>query len=233
MAILATDGIRRRPVVVTRSDGTESIAIHSVGVLGMCWDHRAVDGAYVSSFLRRMAELMASPRLGVGALRRLGAAGPSARPGPLRRGVSRSSGRWPSARFDDYLLILEHPHVYTLGVRADPAHVLAEPGEVGAEPGHASTGAGTSPTTARASWSSTRCSPCPTARGPGRPTSAGSSRWSSTLWPTCGVTGVGRLDGYPGLWVEPDGPRPRKVAAVGVRSARAPAAGAARSTGWR
>ncbi len=56
VAILATDGIRRRPVVVTQTDGTESIAIHSVGVLGMSWDHRAVDGAYVSSFLRRTAE---------------------------------------------------------------------------------------------------------------------------------------------------------------------------------
>ena len=39
-------------------DGSESIAIHSIGVLGMSWDHRAVDGAYVSSFLRRLAELL-------------------------------------------------------------------------------------------------------------------------------------------------------------------------------
>jgi len=34
---------------------------------------------------------------------------------------------------DDYLLLLEHPHVYTLGTRADPAHVLVPPGRVGAE----------------------------------------------------------------------------------------------------
>ncbi|MGH9092951.1 MAG: 2-oxo acid dehydrogenase subunit E2, partial [Acidimicrobiales bacterium] len=60
VAILATDGIRRRPVVVELPDGSESIAIHSTGVLGMSWDHRAVDGAYVSSFLRRMAELLGS-----------------------------------------------------------------------------------------------------------------------------------------------------------------------------
>ncbi len=33
---------------------------------------------------------------------------------------------------DDYLLLLEHPHVYTLGVRADPAHVLRDPASVGA-----------------------------------------------------------------------------------------------------
>ncbi|HWD53793.1 MAG TPA: dihydrolipoamide acetyltransferase family protein [Acidimicrobiales bacterium] len=58
VAILATDGIARRPVVVTGSDGSESIAIHSTGILGVSWDHRAVDGAYVSLFLARVAELL-------------------------------------------------------------------------------------------------------------------------------------------------------------------------------
>jgi lipoic acid synthetase len=33
----------------------------------------------------------------------------------------------------DYLLLLEHPHVYTLGVRAKLEHVLVPPAEVGAE----------------------------------------------------------------------------------------------------
>jgi 2-oxoglutarate dehydrogenase E2 component (dihydrolipoamide succinyltransferase) len=60
VAILATDGIARRPVVVTQPDGSESIAIHSTGVLGVSWDHRAVDGAYVSLFLARVAELLGS-----------------------------------------------------------------------------------------------------------------------------------------------------------------------------
>jgi lipoic acid synthetase len=32
-----------------------------------------------------------------------------------------------------------------------------------------------------------------------------------------GVESVGRLPGFPGVWVDPDGPHPRKVAAVGVR----------------
>src|SRR3954467_2426237 len=32
----------------------------------------------------------------------------------------------------DYLLLLEHPHTYTLGTRADPAHVLVDPATVGA-----------------------------------------------------------------------------------------------------
>ncbi len=34
---------------------------------------------------------------------------------------------------DDHLLLLEHPHSYTLGVNADPAHVLVDPASVGAE----------------------------------------------------------------------------------------------------
>ena len=34
---------------------------------------------------------------------------------------------------DDYLLLLEHPHVYTLGTRADPEHVLVPPASVGAD----------------------------------------------------------------------------------------------------
>ena len=60
VAILATDGIARRPVVVTQPDGSESIAIHSTGILGVSWDHRAVDGAYVSLFLARVSELLGS-----------------------------------------------------------------------------------------------------------------------------------------------------------------------------
>jgi 2-oxoglutarate dehydrogenase E2 component (dihydrolipoamide succinyltransferase) len=60
VAILATDGIARRPVVVTQSDGSESIAIHSTGILGVSWDHRAVDGAYVSLFLARISDLLSS-----------------------------------------------------------------------------------------------------------------------------------------------------------------------------
>ncbi|HEY7107113.1 MAG TPA: lipoyl synthase [Acidimicrobiia bacterium] len=38
-----------------------------------------------------------------------------------------------AATADDYLLLLEHPHVYTLGTTADPAHVLVPPERVGAE----------------------------------------------------------------------------------------------------
>ncbi len=55
VAILSTDGVKRRPVVVVGPDGTEAIAIHSVGMLAMSFDHRAVDGAYASAFLRDLS----------------------------------------------------------------------------------------------------------------------------------------------------------------------------------
>jgi lipoic acid synthetase len=35
-----------------------------------------------------------------------------------------------------------------------------------------------------------------------------------------GLKGCGRLEEYPGVWVDPDGPNPRKVAAIGVRAKR-------------
>jgi len=38
-----------------------------------------------------------------------------------------------SRALDDYLLLLEHPHVYTLGTRAHPEHVLVPPASVGAD----------------------------------------------------------------------------------------------------
>lgn len=58
VAILSTDGIKRRPVVIEDDYGNESIAIHSVGVLALAWDHRAIDGAYAAAFLARLREII-------------------------------------------------------------------------------------------------------------------------------------------------------------------------------
>jgi 2-oxoglutarate dehydrogenase E2 component (dihydrolipoamide succinyltransferase) len=58
VAILATDGVKRKPVVVTSSDGDESIAIHSVGLVALTFDHRAIDGAYAAQFLARLDQEM-------------------------------------------------------------------------------------------------------------------------------------------------------------------------------
>lgn len=58
VAILSTDGIKRRPVVLQLPDGGESIAIHSTGILALSFDHRAVDGAYAAGFLAKMAKIL-------------------------------------------------------------------------------------------------------------------------------------------------------------------------------
>jgi 2-oxoglutarate dehydrogenase E2 component (dihydrolipoamide succinyltransferase) len=58
VAIVSTDGVKRRPVVVDLPDGSEGIAIHSTGNLTLTWDHRAFDGAYAASFLRRAKEIL-------------------------------------------------------------------------------------------------------------------------------------------------------------------------------
>ena len=58
VAILSTDAISRKPVVVNVPGGGESIAIHPVGHLAMSWDHRAFDGAYAAGFLVRVKEIL-------------------------------------------------------------------------------------------------------------------------------------------------------------------------------
>jgi pyruvate dehydrogenase E2 component (dihydrolipoamide acetyltransferase) len=54
VAILATDAIRKTPVVVEGPDGEDTIAVHHVGMLALTWDHRAFDGAYAASFLNEL-----------------------------------------------------------------------------------------------------------------------------------------------------------------------------------
>jgi 2-oxoglutarate dehydrogenase E2 component (dihydrolipoamide succinyltransferase) len=58
VAILSTDAIVRKTVVVAMSDGSESIAIHPMGHLSMSWDHRAFDGAYAGRFLSRVKQIL-------------------------------------------------------------------------------------------------------------------------------------------------------------------------------
>jgi pyruvate dehydrogenase E2 component (dihydrolipoamide acetyltransferase) len=58
VAIVSTDGVKRRPVVVDLPDGSEGIAIHSVGNITLTWDHRAFDGAYAASFLRQIKDIL-------------------------------------------------------------------------------------------------------------------------------------------------------------------------------
>ena len=51
VAILDLEAVVKRPVVVTDEDGNDSIAIRPITVLGLSWDHRALDGALAAQFL--------------------------------------------------------------------------------------------------------------------------------------------------------------------------------------
>jgi pyruvate/2-oxoglutarate dehydrogenase complex dihydrolipoamide acyltransferase (E2) component len=51
VAILDTEAVVRRPVVVADAGGHESIAIRSMMHLCLSWDHRALDGVYAARFL--------------------------------------------------------------------------------------------------------------------------------------------------------------------------------------
>jgi 2-oxoglutarate dehydrogenase E2 component (dihydrolipoamide succinyltransferase) len=51
VAILSTDGVRKRPVAIELADGSDGIAVHPVGNLVLSWDHRAFDGAYAAAFV--------------------------------------------------------------------------------------------------------------------------------------------------------------------------------------
>ncbi len=58
VAILSTDAIVKKPVVVEVPGGGDSIAIHPVGNLAMAWDHRAFDGAYAAGFLVKVKSIL-------------------------------------------------------------------------------------------------------------------------------------------------------------------------------
>jgi pyruvate/2-oxoglutarate dehydrogenase complex dihydrolipoamide acyltransferase (E2) component len=54
VAILDFEAVIKRPVVVTDADGNDSIAIRPMTILGLSWDHRALDGALSAQFLASM-----------------------------------------------------------------------------------------------------------------------------------------------------------------------------------
>jgi pyruvate/2-oxoglutarate dehydrogenase complex dihydrolipoamide acyltransferase (E2) component len=51
VAILDLEAVVKHPVVVTDADGNDSIAIRPTTILGLSWDHRALDGAQAAQFL--------------------------------------------------------------------------------------------------------------------------------------------------------------------------------------
>ncbi|MDQ6927607.1 MAG: lipoyl synthase [Actinomycetota bacterium] len=120
---------------------------------------------------------------------------------------------------DDYLLLVEHPHVYTLGLRGSLDHVLVAPESVGAELVTTNRGGDV------------------TYHGPGQlvgypilsmpdgpsATPAYVHSVEQLVIDACadlGFARAARLDGYPGVWVDPTGSAPRKLCAIGVRRTR-------------
>ena len=120
----------------------------------------------------------------------------------------------------NYLLLLEHHPVYTMGVRASLDNLKTDPETIGAELEEANRGGDI------------------TFHGPGQlvgypllklkgkrgggmaDTAAYVNEIESLLIETCkdlGIEDVGRIERYTGVWVNPNGPEPRKIAAIGVR----------------
>jgi 2-oxoglutarate dehydrogenase E2 component (dihydrolipoamide succinyltransferase) len=54
VAILDLEAVVKRPVAVTGADGQDAIAIRPMTILGLSWDHRALDGALAARFLARL-----------------------------------------------------------------------------------------------------------------------------------------------------------------------------------
>jgi pyruvate/2-oxoglutarate dehydrogenase complex dihydrolipoamide acyltransferase (E2) component len=51
VGILDFEAVVKRPVVVTDAEGNDSIAIRPMTILGLSWDHRALDGVLSAQFL--------------------------------------------------------------------------------------------------------------------------------------------------------------------------------------
>jgi lipoate-protein ligase B len=121
----------------------------------------------------------------------------------------------------DTLLLLEHPAVLTLGRQADEAHVRATPAELAAR---------------NIELIRVERGGEVTYHGPGQlvayPIVAVGRRGlllrpfvralEGAMADTCRSHGVraDRRDGHPGCWVDPTGPRPRKIGALGLRLER-------------
>ena len=56
VGILDFEAVVKRPVVLTDTDGNDSIGIRPMTILGMSWDHRALDGALSAQFLASLRD---------------------------------------------------------------------------------------------------------------------------------------------------------------------------------
>jgi pyruvate/2-oxoglutarate dehydrogenase complex dihydrolipoamide acyltransferase (E2) component len=58
VAILDLEAVVKRPVVITDAQGNDSIAIRPMTILGLSWDHRALDGALSAQFLAAVKRIL-------------------------------------------------------------------------------------------------------------------------------------------------------------------------------
>lgn len=136
---------------------------------------------------------------------------------PYREALALQTGLFEHGT-EQHLLLLEHPHVFTHGRRADLANNLrCVPAAVGAELVAVDRGGDI------------------TYHGPGQlvgyPIVQVGNRFGAAdhvhgieqvlidALADLGLPGAGRMASYPGVWIDHDGPLPRKIAAVGVRLA--------------
>lgn len=120
---------------------------------------------------------------------------------------------------EQHLLLLEHDHVFTYGPHADlDTNLRCDPEEVGADLVSVNRGGDI------------------TYHGPGQlvgypilslPNAKGSLEHVRSVedllieaLAVLGLRDAGRLPDHPGVWIDPAGPDPRKIAAIGVRLAR-------------
>jgi lipoic acid synthetase len=119
---------------------------------------------------------------------------------------------------DDHLLLLEHPHVFTLGVHADRAHVLVDPVLVGADLVHSDRGGDVT------YHGPGQLVAYPVVNVPTAPRSVPSHVHGieQVVIDTLADLGLkaGRLAGFPGVWIDAEGSAPRKICAIGVRVTR-------------
>ncbi len=118
---------------------------------------------------------------------------------------------------------MEHSHVFTLGVNGDEANILTDPQSIGAEVVRVKRGGDV------------------TYHGPGQlvgypiltvPGKRGGGMADTAAYVASveqliidalkelGLSNCGRISQYPGVWIDPQGRSPRKVAAIGVRLSR-------------
>ena len=125
---------------------------------------------------------------------------------------------------DDHLLLLEHPPVYTLGVRADLGNVLVPPASVGAELVRTDRG-GDVTYHGPGQLVGYPVLTVPGKRGGGMADTVAYVRSVEQLvidaLTALGLADVGRVDGLPGVWVAPASANPRKICAIGVKLSRA------------